>query len=280
MAITVRAKHLRKGIVTVAVLGVAFYFVPLLALFFLATGLLDVMRNERKTRELFVRYFSGNGVTVWMLSPLNLALDLLCYRNKRIYRLEDFSAEARKEIEGVLSEFVARKPEIIAQVDRAFESGRRGMFLYRWFGRRYDQSIAAFNGPFKHVQTIAVSVFQGQEATNFHFGPFRATLRVLYNLTPTESDQIFIECGNTKHYWHEDPLFIFDDTLIHRSVNHLDARRYCVFMDVVRPSPVTPLLSLLLVPVCAVTHRTKGIFYQHWRMLGASGGAQGAATEP
>ena len=74
------------------------------------------------------------------------------------------------------------------------------MFVYRWFGRQYNEEIAEFNKPFKYLRTIAVSVFEGNESTSFHFGPLRLTLRILYNLTPVESEEIFIECGHTKHY--------------------------------------------------------------------------------
>jgi len=275
---TFNVKRLRKGIIAVAVLGGAVYFVPYLAIFFIATGLLDVMRNEKKTRLLFEKYFLGNGITVWFLSPVNLLLDLLCYRNRKIYRLEDFPEESRKEIEDTLSVFASRKQQVIAQVDDAFDSGRRGMLVYRWYGRQYNDEIAEFNAPFKYLRTIAVSVFEGNESTSFHFGPLRLTLRVLYNLTPVESDEIFIECGRTRHYWHEDPLFIFDDTLMHRSANNHDGRRYCVFMDVIRPSPVTPLLSVLVVAVSALAQGAKGVFYKNWKMLEAGRGSPAAKT--
>ncbi len=145
MTWVISRKRLRKGVVAVAVLSGALFFVPFLAIFFIATGILDVLRNERKDRNLFERYFLGNGITAWLLSPVNLSMDLLCYRNKRIYRLEDFSKECREEIEETLSVFVARKEEIIAHVDRVFESGRRGMFVYRWFGRQYNEEITEFN---------------------------------------------------------------------------------------------------------------------------------------
>ena len=273
-------KRLRKWTIAVVVTGGVLYFVPYLAFFYFATGLLDVLRNERKDRELFDRYFLGNGLfTTWLFSPVNLLIDLLCYRNRKIYGLEDFSEECREEIEGTISVFVARRAEIIAQVDRTFEAERRGMFVYRWFGRQYNEEIADFNKSFKYLQTIAVSVFEGKESTSFHFGPFRPTLRILYNLTPVESEKIFIECGRTKHYWHERPLFIFDDTLMHRSANENEGRRYCVFMDVIRPSPVPALLSALLRPCSAVAHRGKSIFYRKWKMLGASDTPQDATTK-
>ena len=60
--------------------------------------------------------------------------------------------------------------------------------------------------------------------------------RVLNNLTPVRHDRIYIECQNRKHFWHDNPLYIFDDTLFHRSVNEYDARRYCVFIDIMRPT--------------------------------------------
>ena len=221
----------------------------------------------------------GNGYATWFLSPLNLLIDLFCYKNKRIYTLEDFQEESRKEIEGIISVFDTRKEEIIAQVDNAFESGRRGMLVYRWFGKQQNKTIDEFNKPLKYIQTIAISVFDGKESTSFHFGPLRLTLRLLYNLTPVESDDIFIECGHTKHYWHKNPLFIFDDTLMHRSVNNNDARRYCVFMDVIRPSPVTVFLSVLLVPISMIAQPIKGAFYKNWKMLGANRETQGATTK-
>jgi len=272
-------KRLRKAIIMIAVLAVVLYFVPLLAILFIATGLIDVLRNEVKTANLFEPYFLGNGVTAWLLSPVNLLIDLLCYRNKRIYRLEDFSPECRKEIEDVLAAFIARKEEILSQVDGAFESGRRGMMVYRWYGRQYNRHIAEFNARLNYVRTIAVSVFEGNESTSFHFGPLRLTLRVLYNLTPVESEEIFLECGRTRHYWHKDPLFIFDDTLMHRSANNHEGRRYCVFMDVIRPSPMTPLLSALVVAVSAVAQRAKGIFYKNWKMLDADNAPETGNTE-
>ncbi|MEC8173100.1 MAG: aspartyl/asparaginyl beta-hydroxylase domain-containing protein, partial [Pseudomonadota bacterium] len=161
------------------------------------------------------------------------------------------------------------KEKIIARIDAELGDDRRGMFVYRWFGKRYNSEIAEFNRPFEHLRTIAVSVFDGNESTTSHFGPLRLTLRILYNLTPTESADVFIECGNTKHVWCDDPLFIFDDTLIHRSVNNTEGRRSCVFMDVMRPSPVPKLLAALLALLSAVSQQSRSIFYRRWRMLGA-----------
>lgn len=271
MSIRYSKKRLKKSVLAVLGTGAAVYLVPYFALGYIALGLIDVWRNERKNFELFDRYFFGNGFfTAWLFSPINLLVDLMAYRNKGVYKLEDFSAPARREVEDVLAAFTAHKDEIIARIDRELGDDRRGMFVYRWFGKPYNTEIEALNAPFEHLRTIAVSVFDGEESTTAHFGPLRLTLRVLYNLTPAKDSDVFIECGHTKHYWRDDPMFIFDDTLIHRSVNEDSGRRYCVFLDIMRPSPVPRLMLGLLRPLAAVSQQSRAIFYRRWKMLGAS----------
>jgi beta-hydroxylase len=127
--------------------------------------------------------------------------------------------------------------------------------------------VPEFCRDYRYIRTIAVSVFAGREATSFHFGSLRLSLRVLYNLSPVESDQVYIECGRTRHYWHQNPLFIFDDTLMHRSVNYSDRRRYCAFVDVMRPSPVPGVLSVALTVASTMGAVVKNVFYRNWRML-------------
>jgi aspartyl/asparaginyl beta-hydroxylase (cupin superfamily) len=260
-------KSLRRLAIGAVVLAAALFFVPVLAIFYIVTGLLDVMRNKRRDALVFERYFLGNGVPTWLLSPFNLLVDLFCYRNKGVYRLDDLPPEWRAEVETVLGVFRDRRNEIIADIDRTFEQGRRGMFVYTWYGKANPHSIEEFKKDFHYIKTIAVSVFSGKEATSFHFGPLRLTLRVLYNLSPVVTDKIFIQCGWTKHYWHQDPLYIFDDTLIHRSVNDYDARRYCVFMDIMRPTAFPGLLAALISAVSLIAERFNAIFYKNWKML-------------
>ena len=264
-------KRLKKNLL--AGLGVAFALLvlPKFALTYIALGLIDVLRNEHKNFELFDRYFFGNGFfTAWLFAPLNLFVDIFCYRNKRVYGIEDFSEDCRQEITQVLSVFDRRKKDIIGRIDRELETEKRGMFVFRWFGKRYNSEFIELNQSFQHVRTIAVSIFDGQESTTSHFGPLRMTLRLLYNLTPGDSLKAFIQCGRTKHYWCDNPLFIFDDTLIHRSVNEDDGRRYCVFIDVMRPSPVPRVLSMLLRPLTVISHHSRSIFYRRWKILGVS----------
>ena len=47
----------------------------------------------------------------------------------------------------------------------------------------------------------------------------------------------FIKVGNHVNYWQDNKLFIFDDTLQHQSCNNSDAVRYCMFLDILRPTP-------------------------------------------
>lgn len=267
----IRGKTIKQGLIAIAFLAVGFYFIPYLLVFYMACGLIDILRHEKRDWYLWQRYFSGNGFTTWLVSPLNVFLDLICYKNPKIYALSDFSPEARQEIETVLATFASNRDRIMADINSELGDAKRGMYLYRWFGHLYNRNINDLNQPFQHVRTIAVSVFDGQERTNFHFGPMRMTIRVLYNLTPVTDKDVFIETGTTRHYWSEDPLFMFDDTLMHRSINDDDGRRFCVFLDVMRPSPFPWLLSAMMVPVSMVAGAFKSIYYRRWKMLGMDG---------
>src|SRR5204862_7017030 len=100
--------------------------------------------------------------------------------------------------------------------------------------------IPGFERDYRYINTIAVSVFNTREKTSWHFGPLRLTFRVLYILDPMDSDQVFITVDDKTHYWKDQPLFVFDDTLFHRSVNDVDQTRYCLFMDIVRPNHLQP----------------------------------------
>lgn len=270
-------KAVRKIAIAVVVLALGLYFIPIITAIFLVCGLIDVLRNDRKDWQLFSLYFMGNGMFTWLLSPFNLLVDLLSYRNWGVWKLEQFPEDYRREVDEVLNIFRTRQDEIIADIDASFESGRRGMYVYQWYGKPHIDNIPEFTRQFKYIRTIAVSVFSGRESTSFHFGPLRLTLRVLLNLKPVKTDKIFIECGNVKSYWYENPLFIFDDTLLHRSVNEHDGRRYCVFMDVIRPSPVPGVLSALLSFVSISVDRVKAIFYKNWKMIDASKAKAAAA---
>ena len=270
-------KTLRKAAIAVLLLALGFYFIPILTAIFIVCGLIDIMRNDQKNWKLFDRYFLGNGLFTWLLSPFNLIVDLLCYRNPGVWKPEQFPQDYQREIDEVLDVFKARKDEIIADIDANFGTGRRGMYVYQWYGKHKIDNVPEFNKDFKYIKTIAVSVFSGRESTSWHFGPLRLSLRLLYNLIPVKAE-IFVQCGSKKNYWYDNPLFIFDDTLFHRSVNEYDGRRYCAFVDIIRPSPYPGLIAGLLAIVSVSVERINSVFYKNWKMIGSSKPKKAAAN--
>ncbi|RWD95130.1 aspartyl/asparaginyl beta-hydroxylase domain-containing protein [Mesorhizobium sp.] len=270
-------KTLRKAAIAVVLLALGFYFIPILTTILIVCGLIDIMRNDEKNWKLFDRYFLGNGLFTWLLSPFNLIVDLLCYRNHGVWKLDQFPEDYQREINEVLGVFKSRKDEIIADIDANFGTGRRGMYVYQWYGKHKIDNVPEFNKDFKYIKTIAVSVFSGRESTSWHFGPLRLSLRILYNLIPVKAE-IFVQCGSKKNYWYDNPLFIFDDTLFHRSVNEYDGRRYCVFVDIVRPSPFPGLIAGMLAVVSVSVERINSVFYKNWKMIGSSKPKKAAAN--
>ncbi|ESY03186.1 Aspartyl/Asparaginyl beta-hydroxylase [Mesorhizobium sp. LNJC399B00] len=262
-------KMLRQAVIAVPLLALGFYFVPILTTIWIVCGLIDVLRNANKDLSLLRGYFLGNGIFTWLLSPFNLLVDLVCYRNPGVWKLEQFPADYQREVNEVLDVFKARKDEIIADIDANFGTGRRGMYVYQWYGKHRIDNVAEFNKDFKYIKTIAVSVFRGKESTSWHFGPLRLSLRILYNLLPVKAE-VFVECNGARNYWHDNPLYIFDDTLLHRSVNEYDGRRYCVFMDIIRPSPFPGFIAGLLAIVSVTVERINSMFYKNWKMIGSS----------
>ena len=248
-------------------LTLIFYFEPVVALIFVTCGVMDVSRHRIVSGDLMSKYFLGNGLVTWLLSPINVLLDLICERNKLVYRIEDLPDSHQREIRDMLQVFEENQEEIIADIRQKMAGSKRGMLFYKWYGRNTENVIPAFAKNMTYLKTIGISAFSEKEATSLHFGPLRLTLRVLYNLTPLESDEIFIEVDGKKHYWHDDPLFIFDDTMLHRSVNGVDSERFCVFADILRPSRFTRAQNILMAGVQVVFKHINGIFYKRWTFL-------------
>jgi len=214
------------------------YFFPKIVLAYLLCGLYDVSRNDERTLELFERYFLGNGLLVWLLSPINVLLDLLSlpYVNKGVYRLADLPQGHQREITSLIES--ARRQDLVRQLQQAASAEMRSMFFFKWYGTNVETlaRVPEFHEKYKYITTIGVSVFNKRQSTAKHFGPLRATLRVLYNLDDVVDNSAYIVVGKTKQYWPENKLFIFDDTLFHQSFNETDRPRYCLFVDIVRPT--------------------------------------------
>ena len=126
-------KRARRVVVAAVVLAPAIYFVPILTLLMIVCGVIDVRRHKKITYQLLEKYFLGNGLLTWMLSPLNLLADLLAHRNRVIYTLEDLPADHRREIETCVREFVDNGDRIKAHVAATLEQNKRCMLTFRWF---------------------------------------------------------------------------------------------------------------------------------------------------
>ena len=249
--------------------GLTLFFIPKILAFYLCCGLVDVLRNRRRTASTLNRYFAGNGVCTWLLSPFNLLMDALSipFRNKGIYKLEDLPGPYQEEIKSIIA--AAHESRLIERLESKMEGQKRGMIFFKWYGKNIPTSVDVpeFHRSYKFIRTIGVSIFNKKQSTGKHYGPLRITLRVLYNINTIDSNDVYIKVGNHTHFWKENKLFIFDDTLQHQSCNESDPVRYCMFVDILRPSHFPHLASTILSGVRLVIARFNGAFYQNWTFL-------------
>ncbi len=261
-----------KRVAKLAVVGLPLiYFLPKVAFVYAVCGVYDVLRNKTVDRNLLIRYFLGNGVLTWVLSPLNTLLDILClpFRNKGVYKMEDLPPAYQQELQRIFDAAFAHN--LVAKLDEKTRGQARSMFFFKWYGANVDNDlkIPEFHEPYKYVKTIGVSVFNKREWTNEHFGFMRASLRVLYNINDYQDRSAFIQVGPVTSYWRDDKLFIFDDTLLHQSVNNSDHSRYCMFIDIVRPSYVPALMGGIVNLTGALARPFNFVFYQKWKLVRA-----------
>ncbi|MGA8918400.1 MAG: aspartyl/asparaginyl beta-hydroxylase domain-containing protein, partial [Pseudolabrys sp.] len=235
----------RRVLIPVCLLAPFAYVFPKIALFYAACGVYDVSRNQGLKLSTLRRYFIGNGFLLWMLSPINLLLDLLSlpYINKGVYRLEDLPPDHQNEVRRFIQ--VTTDASLVRQVEERAKQHKRAMFFWRSYGVKVDAivDVPAFNQPWKYIRTIGLSVFNKKITTSPHFGWLRPTLRLLYNINDIKDKSAYIVVGDKIHYWCDDKLFIFDDTLLHVSANETDQLRYCMFVDILRPSPFPRAMS-------------------------------------
>ncbi len=247
------------------------YFFPKLMLFYFACGIYDVTRNTNLSLAVLDRYFFGNGVLTWVLSPFNVLMDLLAlpYINKGVYKLEDLPKPYQDEIKSLIDG--AYRQDLVGQLQRAAESHSRSMFFFKWYGANVDTviDVPSFHQGYKYIKTIGVSVFSKKESTSKHFGPLRATFRVLYNVNTMDDRSAYIVVGNKTNYWRDDKLFIFDETLLHQSFNESDKARYCLFVDIVRPSALPALLDVIVTANRILFKGLNSIFYKKWKIIEA-----------
>ena len=234
--------------------------------FWFLCGLVDVSRHKTMDLKLIKEYFIGKGFLTFLLSPLNLLSDLLSYRNLHTYKIEDLPQGHQNEINDVISLFDKNSKEI-AKRFKENPNDNRTMLFYKWYGYELDDSIKEFNNEYEYIKTIGVSLFREKTSTSRHFGPLRMTYRILYNFNKVKKDGSFIEADGRIHKWKSDPLFIFDDTLIHQSFNEEDDLRFCAFIDIIRPSHFDNIIKLILKAVGFLLKNTRSIFYKNWKMI-------------
>ena len=259
----------KKTLKRVVPLTLALVFIPWGLAVYVALGLLDFSRNSRRTLTTLDRYFAGNGVFTWLLSPFNLLMDLLAlpYWNRGVYQLADLPAGHQAEIQTLIG--AAHKRDIIGLLESKMGEKKRGMIFFKWYGKNLPTTVDVpeFHAKYQYVRTVGVSIFNKKASTGLHFGPLRVTLRVLYNVNTIDNPDVYVTVGDVTHRWRDGKLFIFDDTLQHQSVNESDGMRYCLFVDILRPSLVPWLFSGILTAIRLAIAPLRAIFYKHWSFI-------------
>lgn len=240
-------KIIRRIVKRAIPIGIITYFYwPVTAVYAVAS-IYDVMRHKNTNKKfVFSQYFFENGTLTWMLSPLNMLVDILSlpFINKQVYQLDELPKTHQKEIQQLLDE--TPKEQLVSYMNKLGERNERTMLFYKWYGHNIDNGYPCplFHSKFKRILTIGVSSFNAHSETSFHFGWLRAGVRVLINIDEKTGEDAYIDVNNKKHYWYKDgPLYIFDDTILHQSVNRTDKARNVLFIDVTRPTPLPFLFN-------------------------------------
>jgi len=260
---------LRRILLPFGVLAPLAYLFPKTAIVYLICGLYDVSRNQDVSLATWRRYFIGNGLLTWVLSPINIVLDILSlpYVNKGVYRLEDLPPAHREEVIRLIR--AAKDEDLVRRLEERAGENQRTMIFFRWYGVNIDTflDVPSFRQPWKYIQTIGVSVFNRKVSTSKHFGSMRASLRVLYNLNDMTDESAYIVVGRTTNYWRDEKLFIFDDTLMHESINQTDRTRYCLFVDLLRPSPFPFIMRGTVAIIRLLSSSFKFVYYRNWKVI-------------
>ena len=245
------------------------YFFPGVVIVYVFCGIYDVTRNRGLNWSVIEAYFLGNGVLTWVLSPFNIVMDILAlpYRNRGVYKLGDLPKPHQDEIRRLID--AAIEQNLVGKLQQRVEQESRTMFFFKWYGANTETivDVPVFHEDYKYVKTIGVSVFNKRQSTSKHFGPIRPTLRLLYNINTMDDRSAYIVVGDTTHYWQDEKMFIFDDTLQHQSFNESDKVRYCLFVDIVRPSGWPALLAGAVWLNRVLTGKVSSIFYKQWTLV-------------
>lgn len=222
--------------VRLAVLLLLIIYLPWLAIVYFVSAIVDLGVMRSLDWEQVRDYLLSSYAPLWEMAPLNIAADLFTGGRPKSVPFCDLPEECRAEITEVIG--AIDHQELLNQLAPRVRDHAKAMIFFKWYGRNIDSflKVPTFHKRFRYVKTIGVSFFNTHTSTKRHFGPLRFTHRVLLNLNPHDSDGVYLEIDGKKHFWHDDPLVIFDDTYVHNSVNESDDVRYVMFVDIIRAS--------------------------------------------
>ena len=134
-------RFIKRSVKRIVPLALAIYFIPICIAVYVGLGLLDFARNKSRTLSSLDRYFAGNGIFTWLLSPFNLLMDVLAlpFRNKGIYKITDLpkvlqTEKARRQLRGELAMLLARKALRVAETNLATAQSN---------GRKVDSALTS-----------------------------------------------------------------------------------------------------------------------------------------
>jgi beta-hydroxylase len=262
-------RYTKKVLKRLIPLGLLAYFVPKVLIALAILGLIDVLRNRPIRGETIQRYFFGNGMLTWIFSPFNILMDLLSlpYWNKGIYQIGDLPQGYQTEVQALID--ACHHRDLVGALESKVGENKRGMFFFQWYGKMIPTSldIPEFKTRYRYIRTIGVSIFNKRQSTAKHYGPLRVTYRMLYNINTIDDPNVYVQVGDHVNRWRDSKLFIFDDTLQHESHNESDGVRYCLFVDILRPSLIPWFFSAVITGIRLIMSPARRVFYKHWTMI-------------
>ncbi|MBY0530521.1 MAG: hypothetical protein K2P86_00975 [Xanthobacteraceae bacterium] len=131
-------KNLKYILLAIVVFGPIVYFAPYIAIIYALFGAYDVSRNTDLDSFVIQRYFLGNGILTWVLSPFNALLDLMAlpFINRGVYRLEDLPAGHRAEVERLID--ISASENLVARLEEKAKEFPRTMIFFKWYGKNVD----------------------------------------------------------------------------------------------------------------------------------------------
>jgi aspartyl/asparaginyl beta-hydroxylase (cupin superfamily) len=262
-------RYTKKTLKRLIPIGLLAYFLPKVLLIFLIFGVIDVLRNKPLAWHTWQRYFFGNGILTWLLSPFNVLMDVLAlpYWNKGIYQQKDLPERYQTEVQALID--ACHNRDLVGALQSKMGDNKRGMFFFQWYGKMIETSIdiPEFKTRYKYIRTIGVSIFNKKQSTAKHYGPLRVTFRMLYNINTIDDPNVYVQVGDHVNRWRDSKLFIFDDTLQHESINESDGVRYCLFVDILRPSLIPWFFGSIVTAIRLGAAPVRRVFYKHWTIM-------------